>query len=62
MLWEVKIQTQYTNIKEIIKEGPLKIGYLGLAFVAIENQRSAHFVQLAWCWAMRSQAMHIQFK
>ena len=32
MLWKVKIQTQYTNIKDFIKEGPLKIGYSVLIF------------------------------
>ena len=34
MLWEVKIQTQYTNTKEFIEEGILKIALSVLAFAA----------------------------
>ena len=36
----MKIQTQYTNIKEFIKEGPLKIGKSVLTFEGNEGQRS----------------------
>ena len=49
MLWKVKIQTQYTNIKEFIKEGPLKIGQSVMTFDGNEgqnkNQRSKSWSQ-----------------
>ena len=38
MLWKIKIQTQYTNIKEFIKEGPLEIGSSFLTFEGNEGQ------------------------
>ena len=53
MLWEVKIQTQYNCTKDFIKEWPLKIAKLVLAFIAregqIKGQWPVYLVPIACC-------------